>query len=307
MNNGFCAILTKDRLYQGIALYRSLSHNVKAMKFKMFILCIDEEVYYILQKMNLINTTLVHLSEIEEKDMFRLQRERRMNEFCWTLKPIFLQYILNKYLEINRVTYLDADLCFFSDPAVIFTEEPYADILLTTHDFDDHFQHAENDCGRYNSGFISFKRGHNSEHCLKWWKENCTIWCYDRIENGRFGDQKYLDWIPEIFSGVSEIRTSGVNIAPWNQMKYRFSIQKGMVHVNDNPLIFYHFCGLRIINNTQVVLTLEDTRLIPAIHEPYFNILNDIIISVSDIRPDFSGFYIEKERIATGKYHLLKG
>lgn len=306
MNNGFCVILTKDRLYQGIALYRSLIHNVKAMKFNMYILCIDEDAYSILKQLNLVDTTVFHISEIAEESLIQKKIERRANEFCWTMKPVFLQFILDRYPHINRVTYLDADLCFFSDPAAIFFDAPHADILLTIHDFVDHLRHAENDCGRYNSGFISFRRSPTSENCLRWWKENCLIWCYDRTENGKFGDQKYLDLMPQIFSGVSEIKTPGVNIAPWNQSKFKFSIQNSSVYVNNSPLIFYHFCGLRIVNSAQIALTLTESSLISIIHTPYFHILNDIINSISAIRPGFQGYFIEEGRVAVAKYYPLK-
>lgn len=307
MNNGFCAIMTKDRLYQGVALHRSLHHHVKAMKFNMFILCLDDDAYHILKELKLADTTVFHISEIEDENLIHKRSERRANEYCWTLKPVFLQFVFNQYPDIGRVTYVDADLCFFADPSVIFLDAPDDDILLSPHDFAKQLKGAENDCGKYNSGFISFTRSHISISCLEWWREKCFGWCYDRSENGKFGDQKYLDQMPSLFSGVTEIKTPGVNIAPWNQSKYRFNIQDGVECVNDDRLIFYHYCGFRIVNSGQIALTLTaDTRFIPMIHGPYVHILKDVIKTIALIRPDFQGYYLEKGRKSIAKFYPFR-
>ena len=306
MNNGFCAVLTKDRLYQGVALYRSLHYHVKT-NFNMFILCLDDDAYHILRDLKLANTVLFHISEIEDQELILKRTERRVNEYCWTLKPVFLQFIFKQYPNIDRVTYVDADLCFFADPSVIFSDAPHADILLSPHNFLTHLKLAENECGIYNSGFISFKRSNISDTCLSWWREKCFGWCHDRPENGKFGDQKYLDLMPSLFSNVVEIKTPGVNIAPWNQSKYKFNIQNGAEYVNKDRLIFYHFCGFRIPNSHQIALTLSvDTSFISILHNPYIYMLKDIIQSIASIRSDFKGYYIEKGRTSIAKYYPFK-
>ncbi len=40
---------------------------------------------------------------------------RIFHEYCWTLKPIFLYYVINKYDNAKYYAHVDADLFFFSD------------------------------------------------------------------------------------------------------------------------------------------------------------------------------------------------
>ncbi|KXG74052.1 glycosyltransferase [Thermotalea metallivorans] len=306
MNNGFCVILTKDRLYQAVALYRSLRHNTKAMKLNMFILCLDNETLDILNKMQLEKVTLIHVNEIENEHLSNKKQERKINEYCWTLKPIFLQYVFDKFPHIDRVTYLDADLCFFGDPAQIFFDAPHCIILLSRHDFLENYKFVEDESGKYNSGFISFKRHPISYDCLKWWKERCLEWCHDRSENGKFGDQKYLDMMPSLFSGVCDINTPGVNIAPWNHGKYKISVKEGNFYVNNDRLIFYHYCGLRLVSHNLMALTVGfDKKFIPLIHKPYIYVLKDVIKDISAVAPTFNGYYIEEGRKPLAEFYEI--
>lgn len=308
MNNVFCVILTKYRLYQGVALCRSLKYNMQAADFKMFILCLDNETYEIFSLLNMENVNLVHVNKIEKENPLLLTKkiQRGKNEYCWTLKPVFLQYIFDQFPKIDRVTYLDADLCFFSDPMTIFHDMPQSDVLLTKHDFPDKYSFVANESGKYNSGFISFKRGGVSDECLQWWKEKCFDWCYNKAENGKFGDQKYLDEMSNIFRGVNDVKTPGVNIAPWNHSKYRFSIRDGKFYINNDRLIFYHFCGFRIISQNKIALTVGfDKEYVSIIYDPYIHVLKEVISDIGKIRPNFSGYFIEKGRISIAQFYYL--
>ena len=53
--------------------------------------------------------------------------------------------------------------------------------------------------------------------CLHEWMQQCLEWCFDRYEDGKFADQKYLDSWPEKFKNHLVIsKNLGVGIAPWN-------------------------------------------------------------------------------------------
>ena len=293
--NGLCMVLSKYRLYQGIALYRSLSDTHK--DFKVFILCMDDETYEVLKLLDLEKITLVKSYKLENKILLEKKAERKLNEYCWTLKPLFLEYIMAN-TDLERVTYIDADLYFFSDCSKIFEDAPRSSVLLSNHDFPKNLSHITDRCGKYNSGFISFKRDKDGLRCLAWWKGKCLYWCGDKTEKGKFGDQKYLDNMPLLSKRVCEVRTPGVNIAPWNHEKYRFSINNGEVYINEFKLIFYHYCGFRVVNKNNFVLTLDiDKKLIPIIYTPYTTAIQKAIDDIEKIKPDFDGYYIEPERV----------
>lgn len=302
--NVFCSILTKYRLYQFIALYRSLQKQTDDLK--VFVLCMDMETYEILSRLKLENAVLILLSHIENKELEAKKSERGMNEYCWTLKPIFLKYVLDSFSGIERATYIDADLYFFDAPEKIFNEYKRCSILLSKHDFLDVYKHVELQCGIYNSGFISFKADKNSIRCLEWWEEKCMEWCFDRLEDGKFGDQKYLEMMPSLYYGVCDIKIPGVNVAPWNQGKYSFKLIDGKPYVNDSKLIFYHFCGFRMVNTDEYALTVGyDNTLIEGIHDIYIQEIKNAIMEAEEVYPGFDGYFFEGGRIGQAVFHKI--
>lgn len=117
-------------------------------------------------------------------------------------------------------------------------------ILLVEHRFPAHRQSAlEN--GRFNVGVLAYRRDENGLKCLNWYRERCLEWCFDRHENGKYGDQKYLDEFPALFQGVCIVQHEGVNAAPWNMENLELSERNGQFFVNDLPLIVFHFHALK--------------------------------------------------------------
>ena len=110
--------------------------------------------------------------------------------------------------------------------------------------------------GIYNVGWVSFRRNADAFSCLNWWRERCLEWCYDRLEADRFADQKYLDDWPSRFRGVRVLEHKGINLAPWNLANYTITARKGELWVDDEPLVLFHFHGLR-----QLTKRLYDTGL----------------------------------------------
>jgi hypothetical protein len=291
MLNGFCIILSKYRLYQGIALYRSLVYNHN--NFRVFILCVDDEAYQMCTSMNLENAVILRTEELTDERLAVIKQNRRLNEYCWTLKPFFLDYVLKKYEYIDNAVYLDADICFFSDPAPMFENRNNYCALFSEHDFLEKDSAVEKNCGKYNSGLVIFKNCKTSLDILKWWEEKCIDWCFDSVDEGKFGDQKYLDLMPRLFEGIYSISAPGVNIAPWNEAKYQFSNKAAKVFANMDQLICYHYCGLRLLNKNQYALLIGSQIPNSVIHTPYTLVVQQVISDIESISPGFDGYFVE--------------
>ncbi|MBC8432915.1 MAG: hypothetical protein H8D96_13475 [Desulfobacterales bacterium] len=206
--------------------------------------CLD-----ILRRLKLPDVYTIALEELEadNKELLDVKKARSRIEYYFTCTPSLPLYILNNWPEVDTITYLDADLFFFADPAPIYREFSGHSIAIIPHRFPPNLRSHERH-GIYNVGYLSFKRDPHASTCLQWWKNKCLEWCCDRVENNRYADQKYLDDWPTRFRGVVEIQHKGANLAPWNISNYTISNDKNGVRVDDQPLIFFHFHGFRQIN-----------------------------------------------------------
>ncbi len=105
-------------------------------------------------------------------------------------------------------------------------------------------------CGKYNVGWLSFRRDENGFACLNWWRDRCNEWCYKRLEDGKFADQKYLDDWPTRFKNVKVIQHKGANLASWNIENYKISGENHKIWIDGQELIFFHFHGFKQLTKT---------------------------------------------------------
>lgn len=294
-NSVFCMVVSRTRLIQAIACFLSLYKNMD--NFKVYILCVDEKCYEFLKEINLDKIVLVTIAELNREDLLEIKASRKLNQYCWTLKPGFIKHIFTLDDSINRVTYIDSDLFFYQNPNVIFENQPDASVLLSSGEiflpmYSKEFnQTMQTLTGNFNSGFISFKKDINGLQCVNWWDKMCVDSCTSNPEDNKFGDQKYLDDMPFLFNNVYEITTQGINIGHWNYLKYKFTVSNDNVMVNNNKLIFYHFSGFRIISKYDIRQVHEEDRVnIPFIYQIYKRALGKIIDDVEKIDPNFKEY-----------------
>ena len=300
MESAYCSLMTKSRLYQLLAMIVSLN-KVRAGKFRFFVLCVDDETYLLLKKLNWENVTVFRDHEFGE-DILALKKKRRIHEYCWTLKALFLEMVLTKYPEVMRVTYMDSDLYFWDDPEIIFNEQPDCSVLLCREEKyrpewrPNFIKRVTKITGEYNSGFISFKRDEMGIACLSWWKEQTLEACRIDPMKGIFGDQKYLNEMPQLFSNICDITTPGVNIGPWDYRKYTFSEKNEQVFINRIPLIFYHFSGVRIKKSDNGPELIHECEVnTPFVFNLYQKLLSYLITMINHIEPGFDGYATKED------------
>jgi hypothetical protein len=202
-------------------------------------------------------------------------------EYYFTCTPSLPLYVLDRDADVDLVTYLDADLYFFSDPSPIYEELGDQSVLIIGHRFPEQLDHLEEN-GIYNVGFLSFRRDVAGLECLNWWRERCLEWCYDRVEDGRFADQGYLDDWPERFGRVVVLEHKGAGLAPWNVGRYKLRLAHGQVWVDSQPLVFFHFHRLKQTRSWlyEPSLSFYDTHANPVlrkqIYRPYIRELQRV-------------------------------
>jgi len=270
----FCTLFNTNYLAKGLALHQSLVDTCPA--FHLYIFAFDDNCYQILTNKDLPNATIIPLSDFENADLQHVKKNRSIAEYCWTCTPFTIKHCIDQY-QLDSCTYIDADIYFYNDPSVLFKEMGNASVLITPHNYHPLYDQSAV-AGIYCVQFITFKNTNDGMKVLNWWAQACLTWCYQRYEDGKMGDQKYLDSWPYIFNGVHICRNIGAGLAPWNLLNYHLSDSGKQLMVNDTPLIFYHFHDLQYLsNNTWYIGGYEVPEVsLTALYQPYIKTLLNI-------------------------------
>ncbi|WP_316746578.1 glycosyl transferase [Pedobacter gandavensis] len=263
-----------------MAMYRSLEQQCP--DFHLYIFAFDDRSFELLTELNLKKATVISLAEFEDESLLNIKASRTAAEYCWTCTPATVSYCLHTY-QLSSCIYIDADLLFFSDPAILIAEMAAEEsVLITDHRYSPEYDQSKTN-GRYCVQFVYFKNDLRGRKALDWWRAACIEWCFNRIEDGKFGDQKYLDDWSERFEGVHELQHLGGGVAPWNVQQYDFRKEgpnvTGTVISGGKrfELVFYHFhhfkyCEQKAWSLGPYTLTKSDIK---TIYKPYVQALNE--------------------------------
>ena len=292
--NHYCTYFDRGFLAQGLALGRSLAaHDPAAV---LWVLALDDFTAQVLRALGEPALRAVTLAELEAGDpaLAAAKANRSRVEYYFTLSPCWPRWLLQSRPEIDRLVYVDADMLFFSSPQPVWQELVQGSILLCAHRFPAFLAHYEKH-GRYNVGVLGWKRDAAGLACLEWWRERCLEWCYDRLEPGRYADQKYLEEWPQRFAGVVECRHPGVNLAPWNWMSHRLVVTPAALTVDGQPLVVFHFarfraqCGDWWWQSGQLDYAVMPWSVRQAIYGAYWQALQSAGRALGRIAPDWNG------------------
>lgn len=295
--NHYCTYFDRGFLIQGLALWRSLAaHDPDAT---LWVLALDGFTAEVLRELGESRLRVVTLEEIERGDaeLATAKGNRSRVEYYFTLSPCWPRWLLATYQDISCVTYLDADLFFFANPAPIFAEMKAAgaSVLVTRHGFPAWLRRYERH-GQFNVGILTFRNDAAGRACLDDWRTQCLAWCHDRIEGERYADQKYLDaWPAQLGGALLVLDHPGVNLAPWNWAARDSAVA---------ALIVFHFARFRPLGggrwwqSGQLDYGIMPGGLRDAIYSPYWRALVAARAEISARQP---GFDFPRRRARAGR------
>lgn len=298
----FVTLFDSNYLPQGLALHASMLRRVPS--FRLWILCVDDVAHDLLMRLALPHCSLLKLSALATPGLLAVKPARSRGEYCWTLTPFAPRFVFEADPTIKRVTYIDADLWFRKDPSPVFAEldSSGAQVLITEHGYAPEYDQSALS-GQYCVQFMTFARD-GGEPVRLWWEERCLEWCYARFEDGKFGDQKYLEDWPSRFQGrVHVLRQQEFALAPWNVTRFPYG-----------QAIFYHFHGLKILPGRRIDLAPIyplPPVVLEHIYEPYLTDLRAAIGTLQTLgfspRPQgrHLGWFALLRRAFSGIYQQL--
>ncbi len=276
----FCTYFDQNYLTRGLALHRSLVEH--AGDFELVVLCMDAETESALRTRALPHLRLLPVAELTRRypALAAAQSDRTKLEFYFTCTSWLMRHLLGQLPAGELLTYLDADLYFFSSLQPIYDEIGAASVAITPHRFPASLAHLER-YGKFNVGWVSLRHDPTGETCAADWSTKCAEWCFNLLEADRYADQKYLDAWTEKFPGTLSLQNPGINAAPWNIRDCAITGGKQGVRLNKRPLIFYHFHALQHLGRQLYDPGLHkyDATVTPGLREqvylPYLKLLQE--------------------------------
>jgi len=250
----FCTYADENYIPNAIALLESLRSHAGA--FHLQLLCLTPEAHRVATPYEAEDFSITSLEALESKDpeLLNVKKQRSQIEYYFTLTPCWTLVALQRLASAEWMTYLDADTYFFDSPASVFKQIRNASIGITPHRFKSILKHSEV-YGKFNVGWVSFRKDKNGIACLVNWREKCLEWCYDYVAQEKYADQKYLDTWPLEYPGTEVISDNAVNLALWSADSRDLSFINSRACIHRKPIIHYHFSGL-----TQITDRIFDPR-----------------------------------------------
>ena len=271
----FCTLFDSYYLHKGVATYLSLEKVTD--DFHLYVMAFDKDCYEKLRGFGFRHMTVELVDDFETPELLAIKPTRTRAEYCWTCGSSIVYHFIKKY-NLESLTYIDADMMFMSNPQILLDEIGGCSIGLSPH-----FEIPENkNAGHFCVQFVYFRNDDDGMAALTWWKDKCIEWCFAKYEDGKFGDQKYLDYIPEKFKKVHIFENRGCGVAPWNMHQYKYGKGLSFTYQGvDYQTVFYHMHGT-IFNYENGVLSLtmkyDDAKNIEKekFFYPYLNLVKDV-------------------------------
>jgi glycosyltransferase involved in cell wall biosynthesis len=210
---------------------------------------------------------LIEASELAIPNFKSFCFRHEVMEFNTAIKPYCFSYLMARGYQ--NVVYMDPDTCLYAPlNDVLARLDEGAPTVLTPHALIPN-ERAEppNDftflrSGVYNLGFLALRDTATVRDLVSWWERRLALYCVaDRLHEGLFVDQKWIDLWPAYCPGTVILSHPGYNVAYWNLDERKLRMRDGRVVVNNSPLVFIHYSGIEPGNKS--LLSKHQTRLTP--------------------------------------------
>ena len=251
-NKGFCTISTADHMPYVFALYDSIKRFHADVVLNVLIA--DAEPDSIENQDRFPQIRLYGIDELcrlgAGKRVFEKYHAACMDKFRWSMKPVFLKYLI-EHADCEKLIYVDNDIYFFNEYAFLFDELNSSDSILTPHwrssdpQADSMNFFTLYTSGLYNGGFVGVTK--HALPALAWWASACLFVCEKNASQGQFVDQTHLNLLPIYFDNVKIIKHRGCNVANWNRVECTRVQKDDTVLINGiDSVVFIHFTNSTI-------------------------------------------------------------
>lgn len=281
MTTVLCTLYNSLYLDKGLVLYDSLCECAK--DFKLYVLCMDDKCFEVLTDLKQDNHIPIKLSDFEKGNdkLLKAKGNRSFVEYFWTCTPSLILYIFEKFNE-QICSYIDADMYFYHDPQALVDEILMAgkSVMMVPHRFTGRNQYLAATVGEYCVEFNTFKGSKEGVEVLNDWYQKCLGLCSEIGDGVHWGDQKYMDEWPELFSESIHIcEHPGAGVAPWNVELYdSYDKEDNTVFFKPKTsrisIVFYHFQSITYLNRYEISTGIlnnlnADYKMIESLYNSY--------------------------------------
>jgi len=239
----YLTIFDQNYLVPAFAQYSQIRRVTKS---PIHFYTLDDDAAVQLKRLELSDATVHPPREYISEEIWTRREKWSKGALAFMNKATAIEHLMATGDTVDWTVYFDVDVGVFDNPQILIENlAPDISVQLTPHRFTPEFEHFEKNVGRFNAGYVAFRNSKSGRQALSHWRKLCLEWCHDYVDGERYGDQKYLETLERNFSSVSVCNHSGANAAPWNISDKTLGLIDGRPYIEDKPLIFYHFQGLK--------------------------------------------------------------
>jgi hypothetical protein len=245
MTTYFFTLFDRNYAARGLVMLDSLRKH-SASKSKTVVLALDDDAYRVAQGHA---DEVLRVDDLKDAKYLEIRTTRSHPEFCWTSAAVLADYMVNRGKAGDLAVYLDADLYFFTDPAVLLAEMGSdKNIMIHPHRFSLDRADWEKTAGIFNVGLVAFRVSEEAKRCTARWRQQVVELCVKDPERGLCGDQGYLNEWPALYPGLQIMQNIGGGVAPWNLASYQVGGSPSRPTIDGVPIVFFHFHQISIID-----------------------------------------------------------